>query len=121
MKNTFSIIIKKFPRNFLLVISHKCRLISWLFLAQGPICTFFVKPFLTLATKSLILPSFTALAVLFPDYQNLTYVKTTESSAPLECNKGLFLDVNPKRHFLDIQKIPKATKLKKCLPKKIPE
>ena len=32
-----------------------------------------------------------------------------------------FFDVNQKRPFLDIQKIPKATKPKKCPPKKFPE
>ena len=38
----------------------------------------------------------------------------------IERNKGLFLDVNQKRPFLNIQQIPKATKLKKYPPKKIP-
>jgi hypothetical protein len=36
----------------------------------------------------------------------------------IEYNDGLFLDVNEKRPFLDIKRIPKATKLKKCSPKK---
>ena len=37
----------------------------------------------------------------------------------IERNEELFLDVNQKRPFLDRQKIPKATKLKKCPQKKI--
>ena len=37
----------------------------------------------------------------------------------IECNEGFFLDVNQKRRFLDLQNIPKTTKLKKFLPKKI--
>ena len=36
----------------------------------------------------------------------------------IECNKGLFLYVNKKSRFLDILKIPMATKLRKCLQKK---
>ena len=35
----------------------------------------------------------------------------------IERKEGLFLDVNKKRPFLDIQKISKATKLRKCPPK----
>ena len=37
----------------------------------------------------------------------------------IERNKGLFLDVNQKRPFLGLQKITKATKLKKCPTKQI--
>ena len=63
-----------------LVISHMCRLICWLILEPRPPngrlpCTFFIKPFLALPMRSLTVPSFTALAVLFPDCQKLTYVK----------------------------------------------
>ena len=36
---------------------------------QGLLCTFFIKPFLALATKSIAVSSFKALAVLFPDCQ----------------------------------------------------
>ena len=36
----------------------------------------------------------------------------------IERNERLFLDVNQKRPFSDIQKIPKATKLKKYPQKK---
>ena len=34
-------------------------------------------------TKSLTVPSFMALAVLFPDYQNLAYVKKLNVALPL--------------------------------------
>ena len=40
------------------------------------------------------------------------------NTVKIEYNDGLFLDVNEKRPFLDIKRIPKATKLKKCSPKK---
>ena len=45
--------------------------------------TFFIKPFLALVTKSPTVPCCTALAVLFPDYQNLTYVKQQNVALPL--------------------------------------
>ena len=58
-------------------------------------------------------------------YKNLLVLPTNVFSHyntfKIECNEGHFLDVNQKRTFLDIQKIPKATKLKKCVPKKKPE
>ena len=52
------------------VISHKCRLI----LAPRPLIHFFIKPFLALSRRSLTVPSFIALAVLFPDCQKLGLV-----------------------------------------------
>ena len=40
------------------------------------------------------------------------------NTVKIEYNDGLFLDVNEKRPFLDIKRIPKATQIKKCSPKK---
>ena len=50
-----------------------------------------------------------------------TYVFSKWNTFLIGCNKGLFLDVNQKNCFFDIQNIPKAAKLKKCIQKKIPE
>ena len=36
-----------------------------------------------------------------------------------EGNEWLLLDVNPETMFLQVQKMPKATKIRKCLPKTI--
>ena len=41
-----------------------------------------MKPFLVLPTRPLTLPSFTTLAVLFPDCQKLTYVKQQNVALP---------------------------------------
>ena len=73
---------------------------------QGLLWTFFIKPFLALATKYFTVPSFTALAVLFPDYQNLTYVKQLNVALPFNsfsewtANFALSLNLQPIRHFL---------------------
>ena len=40
--------------------------------------------FLALTTKSLTVPSFIALAVLFPDYQNLTYMEQQNIALPFK-------------------------------------
>ena len=64
------------------MISHKCRLISWLILAPRPPMHFLHKTFPGTSERSLTVPSFTALAVLFPDYQNRTYVKQQKEALP---------------------------------------
>ena len=64
------------------MISHKCRLISWVMLAPWPPMHFLHKTFLAPATRSLTVPIFPALAVLFPDYQNRTYVKQQKVALP---------------------------------------
>ena len=43
---------------------------------------FVIKPFLAQAKRSLTVPSFKALAVLFPDFQNLGYVKQHNVALP---------------------------------------
>ena len=74
------------------MISHKCQFNILVNLGTKTylLCTFFIKPFLALLTRPLTVQSCTALAVLFPDYQKLTYVKQQNVSLPL-C-ENLFCD-----------------------------
>ena len=53
------------------------------------LCTFFIKPFLSLATRPLALAL--ALAVLFTDCQNLAYVKQQNVALPLARDKTCFI------------------------------
>ena len=90
------------------VISHKCRLFSWLFLAIRPPIHFLHKTFpctIVLTTRFLTVPSFTALAVLFTDCQNLTYVKQQNEALPfwgVKIYKGLvnILLLKNKQYYL---------------------
>ena len=67
------------------MISHKCRLVSWLILASRPPTHFLHKTLPVTRDKISYgtVPSFTALAVLLPDYQNLTYLKQQNLALPL--------------------------------------
>ena len=64
------------------MISHKWQVICCLSWHQGLLYTFFIKPFLALATRPLNVLSITALAVLFPDCQKNTYVKEHNVALP---------------------------------------
>ena len=61
-------------------------------------CTFFIKPFLALATRPFTMTSFTVLAVLFTDCQKRTYVKQNNVALPftvssLKCSVDLCLSI----------------------------
>ena len=54
---------------------------------------FFIKPFLAQPKRSLTVPSFKALAVLFSDLQNSGYVKKHNVFLPLTCMTKLCVPI----------------------------
>ena len=61
---------------------------------------FVIKPFLARAKRSLTVPSFKALAVSFPNFQNSGYVKQHNVALPLQANCHLELCSLTENSFL---------------------